>query len=236
MVFLGKRRPQGKDFDRKLIAVEKSCEGRASGGPGAQKLKKFKFFKTYQQILVENLYKKWLKENQLTVDDLIRDPALVKAFDRIPVPWYLKRQFPQPKLQAVMTKIKRFLTHTLTKKRRVTERVFNETFEQPSPTTIPRFKTVSNRKLRMSANRENSELSRTSVVRDGRKGLIDPFKKLLTDYRDNQNGESKPPFLAFRSTVGSPSKERPNNSKFNFHSDIVKLGCAHKYNTQDVEF
>lgn len=125
LVFLGRRRAQAKDFDRRLIAVEKSCEGRASGGPGTQKLKKFKFFKTYQQILIANLYKKWLKENQLTVDDLKKDPALVKAFDRIPVPWYLKRQFPQPKLQAVMTRIKRFLTRTLTEKRRVSERVFN---------------------------------------------------------------------------------------------------------------
>jgi hypothetical protein len=236
LTFLGRRRAQTNDFDRKLIAVEKSCEGRVSGGPGSQKLKKFKFFKTYQQILIGNLYKKWLKENQLTVNDLIRDPALMKAFDRIPVPWYLKRHFPQPKLQAVMKRIKHFLTSTLGKKRRVTERVFDETFEQPSPPTIPRFKTISNKKPRMSTNRDDSELSRTSEVRSPRRGLTDPFKKSLSEHRENQNGESKPPFVALKSTFGSLPKERPNNANFNFHSDIVKMECAHKYNRQDVEF
>jgi hypothetical protein len=170
------------------------------------------------------------------VDDLIKDPALVKAFDRIPVPWYLKRQFPQPKLEAVMKRIKHFLTSTLGKKRRVTERVLDETFEQPFPPTIPRFKTISNKKPRMSTNRDDSDLSRTSVVRSARRGLTDPFKKSLTEHKENQNGESKPPSVALKSIVGSLPKERPNKTNFNFHSDIVKLGCAHKYNRQDVEF
>lgn len=69
----------------------RSCEGRNSGGQGCNKIWRSKFYQSYREILLVNLYKAWLKNNEIKLKDLVACPSLLEAYNKINIPWYLRK-------------------------------------------------------------------------------------------------------------------------------------------------